>query len=182
MRIVTYGIAGAACFLSLLSGSAAQAQSTTLMLNGQPVTLDVSPTSVGGVVMVPIRFMSETLGWKVDWNQGRREARIQRLGGDNKVTILRVGSTRARVNGEPRTMQQAPRVMAGRTLIPLREVARFFDAQVKYNSESRVVFVSTPRGSLEPPIRSGRGATLPPQRGTMTGPSAVLFPDLAKKP
>lgn len=138
------------------TGTTARGATPTLMLNGRPVNLDVAPTMVGDVVMVPIRFMSETLGFKVDWNGATKQIRIQRLGGEDRVTVLTVGSTRAQVNAEPRTLTQSPVVLAGRTLIPLREVARFYDAQINYNPNSRVVFVSTPGGSLEPAMRTGR--------------------------
>ncbi len=40
---------------------------TTAMVNGNPVILDASPTIIGGRTLVPIRFISENLGAKVDW-------------------------------------------------------------------------------------------------------------------
>jgi outer membrane protein assembly factor BamB len=41
--------------------------STTAMVNGNPVVLDAPPTIIGGRTLVPIRFVSESLGAKVDW-------------------------------------------------------------------------------------------------------------------
>lgn len=38
------------------------------LLNGKSITLDVSPVNIRGKVMVPLRFVSESLGVKVDWN------------------------------------------------------------------------------------------------------------------
>lgn len=44
--------------------------------NGQPVTLDVPATIVDGSTMVPVRFVSESLGASVDWNATTRTVTI----------------------------------------------------------------------------------------------------------
>jgi outer membrane protein assembly factor BamB len=41
--------------------------STTAIVNGNPIVLDAPPTIIGGRTLVPIRFVSESLGAKVDW-------------------------------------------------------------------------------------------------------------------
>jgi outer membrane protein assembly factor BamB len=41
--------------------------STTAMVNGNPVVLDAPPTIIAGRTLVPLRFVSESLGAKVDW-------------------------------------------------------------------------------------------------------------------
>lgn len=44
--------------------------STTARVNGQVVTLDVPATIVDGRTLLPLRFVSESLGKKVDWHPG----------------------------------------------------------------------------------------------------------------
>lgn len=41
-------------------------------LNGQTVTLDVPAKIINDKVMIPVRFISEQLGFKVDWNGSKR--------------------------------------------------------------------------------------------------------------
>lgn len=46
------------------------------LVNGSPCTLDVPATAVDGRVLVPVRFVSESLGAKVEWDQATRTAII----------------------------------------------------------------------------------------------------------
>lgn len=45
-------------------------------VNGKQVTLEVPATSVEGRTMVPVRFVAENLGAKVDWNGDTRQVTI----------------------------------------------------------------------------------------------------------
>lgn len=42
---------------------------TTATVNGAPVTMSVAPQAIGGKTMIPLRFISETMGMKVEWIQ-----------------------------------------------------------------------------------------------------------------
>ncbi|WP_027356720.1 stalk domain-containing protein [Desulfofundulus thermocisternus] len=44
----------------------------TAYVNGKPVTLDVPGKILSGRTMVPLRFIGESLGAKVDWNETKR--------------------------------------------------------------------------------------------------------------
>jgi hypothetical protein len=129
-----------------------------VMVNGRPVDGDVAPTFVGGTLMVPVRFVTEYLGGRVDWDPSERTATLRR--GTRGDVVFTIGSTRATVNREGRALSQAPVILAGRTLIPLREASRFLGAVVDYNDRTQVVFISTPGGSVEPPSRSNYGAMM----------------------
>lgn len=50
--------------------------STTAMVNGKAMTLDVPAQLVNGRTMVPLRFLSEALGAQVLWNETTREVSI----------------------------------------------------------------------------------------------------------
>lgn len=50
--------------------------SATALVNGQTVPLDVPAQSIGGRTMVPLRFISETLGAKVAWDAADRTVAI----------------------------------------------------------------------------------------------------------
>jgi hypothetical protein len=119
-----------------------------LMVNGKPVGGDVEPTVVNGTVMVPIRFITQYLGGAVDWSPKGERVEISR--GSRRSIVLNIGSTRAMVNGSPSALARAPIVLHGRTFIPLREVARFFDAQVSYSPDSHTVSVTLPESATAP--------------------------------
>jgi exopolysaccharide biosynthesis protein len=46
-----------------------QADNKTALLNGEPVSLDVPAKILNGRMLVPSRFVAESLGLEVDWNQ-----------------------------------------------------------------------------------------------------------------
>jgi len=50
----------------------------TAIVDGAPVTLDVPATIINSRTMIPIRFISESYGAKVDWNGATRQVTITR--------------------------------------------------------------------------------------------------------
>jgi N-acetylmuramoyl-L-alanine amidase len=113
------------------------------MVNGRAASADVDPQMIGGRMMVPIRFVAEELGANVTWDPKTRTVRL--LQGNEDVTMT-IGSTRSTVNGEGRALAVAPVIRRGRTLLPLRDVARFTGSMADYNPDTRTVFVTTPGG------------------------------------
>lgn len=45
-------------------------------VNGEPVVIDVAPTIVNGRTLVPVRFVSEAMGFQVDWISATRQVVI----------------------------------------------------------------------------------------------------------
>ena len=154
----------AALGLALLAGGGtAGAQSATgakggvpsaathqVMVNGRPVDGDVSPHFEDGVLMIPLRFITEYLGGKANWNDQTKTATLRY---QTRTMEFRNGDLSGSVNGEGRALSKAPLILRGRILLPLRDVARFYQAEVTHNPSSRVTFIKTPSGSVEPPIR-----------------------------
>ena len=48
----------------------------TVSLNGKEIFIDVPPKIVNNKVMIPVRFISENLGFTVDWNSSDRSVSI----------------------------------------------------------------------------------------------------------
>jgi hypothetical protein len=132
-------------------GGAPARAASRIMVNGKPVDGDVSPVFVGDKVMVPVRFVTEYLGGEADWNAKTRVVTL--TSGRGEKIVMTIGSNMAKYQGEGRALSQAPLLLEGRTLIPLKEVARLMGVRADYNYNSRVVFITAPNGSLEPPMR-----------------------------
>lgn len=124
-------------------------------VNGRATGGDVVPQRFGNTVYVPLRFVTDYLGGGAIWNNRTRTARLRQ--GTRDITLV-IGSIRATVNGEGRALTAAPRLVDGRTLLPLRDVGNLLGAQVTFNQASGAVFVTVPEGSLEPAMRTGRAA------------------------
>ncbi|MBI2873954.1 MAG: hypothetical protein HYY09_02605 [Firmicutes bacterium] len=54
--------------------------STTAQINGQPIALDVAATIIEGRTLVPLRFISKSLGADVTWSDPARTVHIQTSG------------------------------------------------------------------------------------------------------
>jgi hypothetical protein len=53
-------------------------------VNGERLHVDVAPITISGITMVPLRFLSETLGARVNWDEQINTARI--ASGDGSAT------------------------------------------------------------------------------------------------
>lgn len=81
---------------------------------------DVVPIVKNGRTLVPLRFISENYNATVEWD--KQTSTINIIYNNNKV-VLQTGNTRMLVNDAAITLDVAPEVINGRTLIPLRRLA-----------------------------------------------------------
>jgi len=102
------------------------------------VTLPVAPTVFSGRTFVPLRGVLELFGAEVTW---RDPDRVLIRATDSEV-VLRIGRTTATVNGETRTLAAAPRIVAGRTLIPLRFVSEALGLRVTWHADTNTIDIA----------------------------------------
>jgi peptide/nickel transport system substrate-binding protein len=111
----------------------------TVTFNKHDVRMDVQPTVVNGRTMVPFRAIFEKMGATVGYDAATQTITATR-GGTN--VSLRIGSTAATVNGQSRTLDVAPMIVGGRTLVPLRFVGEAFGARVDYDGTDNHVNIT----------------------------------------
>jgi len=146
--------------------------SNVAYVNDRPVTLDVPAKIVRGRTLVPVRFVSETLGAQVAWDAATRLVSVTTPAGEVKV----------QVDGKYLTFDVPPMIEQGRTLVPLRALFEALGAQVQWNGEtqtvtavkgdvtvrlsigSNVAYVNDRPVTLDVPARIVRGRTLVPLR------------------
>ena len=105
--------------------------STVATVNGKDTNLDVSPVLVNGRTLVPVRFIAECMGARVDWSD---EVQTVEIALDGRKLSLVIGQAR------PEAGLDVPAVIiSGRTLVPLRYVSESFEASVKWLPETRCV-------------------------------------------
>jgi len=89
--------------------------------------------------MVPIRFIAETLGFTVDWNEATQTVTMT----DGKTTIvLTIGSTTMYINGKAKIMDVAPEISNDRTCVPVRFVAEGFGGVVGWEDATQMVTIT----------------------------------------
>ncbi len=115
-------------------------------LNGLAVALDapavVEPQS--NRTLVPLHFIGEALGAKVEWLPANRQVRIK---DGEKEIFLTIDSQLALLNGQSVKIDCAPGVAPpGRTFLPLRFISEALGAEVAYDEATKGIAITREYG------------------------------------
>lgn len=140
------------------------AADTKIILDGNEIVQpsDAKADNINGKVMVPIRTVSESLGYSVDWKQQSQTVTISK---DNTAMQMIVGQKTATVNGSNVDLDAPPLVKNGTTLVPLRFIGEQMGLKVGWNNTTKTVTLVTQNAG------SGNGTTTPPNSGNDGGGS-----------
>lgn len=94
---------------------------------------EVTPVSKNGRTLVPIRFISESLGAKVDWNQSTSSVTVKIEGLKGKTVSLVLGSKKIKINGKETTIDVPAERINGRVYVPFRALTEAFGKKVFYD-------------------------------------------------
>ena len=125
--------------------------SSTAMVNGQQTTLDVAPFLVGARTLVPLRFISESLGANVNYDDSSRSVAITMGGSSNNPPPASVGLTHLRPAANTTVASTRPAISALFTSpVDPNSVRIVFDGRdVSSNAYvSRTDFMFTPAYNL----------------------------------
>jgi copper amine oxidase-like protein len=117
-------------------------------VDGQPVISDVPPVTTAKGVFVPLRPVSDALGAETKYEHKSGDVVVTR--GDETLR-LKVGSTRAKVDGKPVTLKHAPFRVRGRVMVSLKAVQQVFGVRVKFDEMTARVDLNTPGVSIAAP-------------------------------
>lgn len=90
--------------------------------------------------LVPVRFIAEKMGANVGWEPKTMTVPIER---DDLHIVLTIGESKALVNGKEMVFDTKAIASGGRTFVPLRFVSEVLGAEVKWDSPTSTVFIST---------------------------------------
>ena len=111
-------------------------------VNDTDYKLDAAPFIKNGRVMVPVRFVSEALGFNVEWDQIFKIVSIYM---DNKRIRLQVGTITADLFGKAVSLDSPPVVANSRTFVPLRFIAENFGSSISWDESLKVVRIVYPK-------------------------------------
>jgi hypothetical protein len=101
---------------------------------------DVFPyVTTAGRTVIPVRWLAEAAGARILWKQQTQEIEVH---WKDRVVHMRVGDTQATVNGKAFTLEQPPKLVAGRTLVPVRFAAEGMGAQVTWDAMAQTVSIT----------------------------------------
>lgn len=95
-----------------------------------------------GHLLVPIRFVTEKMGCKVDWSIENQNVAVN-VTGINKTINLKTGEAKARVGGKTVSLDSAAVFRDGRVFVPLRFIVESFGENVQWDDNNRIVIVDT---------------------------------------
>ena len=159
--------------------------------NGQPVG---EPFIEGNRTYLPVRVISEDLGYKVDWTQATQTATITK---GKTIVEITIGKSQALVNGVKKNIDvqngvvsdTKARIVGGRTYVPVRFIAEAMGDKVDYRQPSnssvanRTVYINctdlpveTPSKPVTPPVVKPPVVTPPVMKPSVVVPEFVLVP------
>ena len=141
-------VAGCALLLFLTAGVTAAADGSepvTVTLDGSELLFDVQPSIINGRTMVPMRVVFEALGANIHWD-----------GAENVVTAVKgatviraaIGSNEMHVNDDRLTMDVAPIIVDGRTLVPVRFISEALGCDVGWDGGTNTVAIKSVKTNL----------------------------------
>ncbi|OPZ85119.1 MAG: hypothetical protein BWY76_01545 [bacterium ADurb.Bin429] len=98
---------------------------------------DVEPQIVAGRTFVPVAVIAREFGATVTWVPEMQRVHIARA--SERTIILTIGTRTALVDGQPATLDAAPFITRGRTMVPLRFIAETYRIPVTYDGVTRTV-------------------------------------------
>lgn len=93
-----------------------------------------------GRTMVPVRFISEQLGYNVAWDGVKRMVTIDN--GQKKIKLT-VGAHQAIVEGKAVYLDAPVTISQSRTYVPIRFITEGFDQAVTWKNWNRTVYIGT---------------------------------------
>ena len=113
-------------------------ENVEVIVGREKLIFDQNPVIEGGRVLVPFRAIAESLGADVMWIGETQTVTAKK---DDIEIIMNIGKNIAYVNGVAINLDVAPKILNGRTLLPLRFFAESFGVEVIWDGTTNTVIV-----------------------------------------
>lgn len=120
-------------------------------INGQEVILDTPATAIKNTIYVPIKFLGDTLGFQVTYNQAKKITEIV-----TPTTLIQLDFVNkvAYENGMPVPLESVAALVNNRTMVRVKQMARYMNIkEPNYNNELKrieLMFVPTAENMYDP--------------------------------
>ena len=145
MKKIGFGVLMFFAMFLLVFPQTGQAASsgTSIVLDGKALTLPANGQvqNLKGNVMIPIRVVSEELGFDVNWEKKTRTVTIQQ---PDTVLKLVVDQSTALVNGASVSLPLAPKLMSDTVIVPLRFVGEQMGLDVDWDNKTKTAYLVSP--------------------------------------
>ena len=139
---------------------------SVMTVNGTEKPIDAeatAPVIVNGRTLLPVRAVVEEMGGKVAWNADTQTVTLNY--GEDEIRLV-IDSTTAYLNNTAETLDVAPIIINGRTMLPIRFIAEKFKFAVDWNGDTQRVTIT----------KNQEDAQVPSVPGTVTTPTDTSTP------
>ena len=148
-NVLAYDITSARPGILISPNPNATRDSITVLLNGDSIDFTdengnvVEPQIINGRTMVPMRKIFEVFDADVEWDGETQKITATTA---EKTLNLQIGNTEASITSgdeilENITLDSAPVIKGGRTLVPVRFIAESLDLNVGWEAETKTVVI-----------------------------------------
>ena len=119
-----------------------QINNPIMTVNGVEKNIDeqgTTPIIVSGRTLLPVRAVVEEMGGTVGWNGDTQEVTLSYKEDTIRLTI---DSATAYLNEKAETLDTAPIIISGRTMLPIRFIAEGFGFSVGWDGDSQTVSIT----------------------------------------
>lgn len=138
-----------AIIFTLLNVSVMAKGDANLFIDGKKQEADVILKD--NRTFVPLRFISENLGYKVQYDNGAKKITISR---DGDVLEMKVNSKDFKVNGSKKQMDVATFLNKDRTYVPIRFISEAFGKEVGWDQNSKTAYIGKKPEKLPQQVKS----------------------------
>lgn len=147
MKKISKILAILSVFVLTLSLNTYAKQKTYLFVDGNHIKTDAEPFIENGRTLVPIRFISENLKNKVDWNSDEKKVTVtpEEEREISKIELI-IGSDIAKLydkegNIKEEKLEVPAKITNSRTFVPVRFISEALGTEVNWDPENRVVII-----------------------------------------
>lgn len=147
MKKISKILAILSVFVLALSLNTYAKQKTYLFVDGNHIKADAEPFIENGRTLVPIRFISENLKNKVDWDSGEKKVTVtpEEEKEISKIELI-IGSDIAKLydkdgNVKEEKLEVPAKITNNRTFVPVRFISETLGTEVNWDPENRVVII-----------------------------------------
>jgi len=129
---------------------AAQSE-VSVIVDGNEVEFDQPPVIMEGRTLVPVRAIAQAMGFSVNWDEPTKQIKLVNSSG--KIVVMAIGNPNISIidseNEKTISVDVAPQIIGGRTLIPLRALGDSVDAEVEWIGQTQTVIITSENPLVE---------------------------------
>lgn len=118
--------------------SAPQLPPIKVYVNGNLISFDITPISVNGCSLVPLRSILENMGATITWDDNSQTITVRKAA---TTITLTIGSHTPSINGQTTNMDVPSQLVNGRTFVPLRFIVDALGCKTTWEGEKRAIYI-----------------------------------------